>query len=170
MAQSGQSMSIVCPSQSPDFQALIVREAESKYMISGAADNTLRLWAVESGKCLYTWEFPTAVKRVAFSEDDKQVVCITEQRMGYQCAIRVFDINREDGTKRASLNYLFSLHPSIQSRRLHRIKRAHIHVQPHRLQSNRLRLHPRPQCHHHRSRIWKGCSFQRQNRRRDRKQ
>ncbi|KAF8921604.1 WD40-repeat-containing domain protein [Mucidula mucida] len=76
-------------------------DSESKYMISGAADNTLRLWAVESGKCLYTWEFPTAVKRVAFSDDDKQVVCITEQRMGYQCAIRVFDINREDGTKQS---------------------------------------------------------------------
>lgn len=70
-------------------------------MVSGAADNTLRLWNVATGKCLYTWEFPTAVKRVAFSDDDKQVVCITEQRMGYQCAIRVFNINRNgDGTKR----------------------------------------------------------------------
>jgi translation initiation factor 3 subunit I len=71
-------------------------------MVSGAADNTLRLWEVSSGKCLYTWEFPTAVKRVAFKGDDSQVVCITEQRMGHQCAIRVFKINREgDGTKRA---------------------------------------------------------------------
>ena len=69
-------------------------------MVSGAADNTLRLWAVATGKCLYTWEFPTAVKRVAFNETGTQVVCITEQRMGYQCAIRVFDINQADGTKR----------------------------------------------------------------------
>ena len=76
--------------------------AESRFMVSGAADNTLRLWEVSSGKCLYTWEFPTAVKRVAFKRDDSQVVCITEQRMGHQCAIRVFNINREgDGTKRA---------------------------------------------------------------------
>ena len=75
--------------------------AESKYLISGAADNTLRLWAVATGKCLYTWEFTTAVKRVAFNEAGTQVVCITEQRMGYQCAIRVFDINQNgDGTKR----------------------------------------------------------------------
>ena len=70
-------------------------------MISGSADNMLKLWAVSTGKCLYTWEFPTAVKRVAFSEDDSQVVCITEQRMGYQCTIRVFNINREgDGKNR----------------------------------------------------------------------
>ena len=74
--------------------------AESKFLVSGAADNTLRLWAVATGKCLYTWEFPTAVKRVAFNETGTQVVCITEQRMGYQCAIRVFDINHVDGTKR----------------------------------------------------------------------
>ena len=62
----------------------------------------MRLWQVETGKCLYTWEFPTAVKRVAFSPDNTQVVCITEQRMGYQCAIRVLNINREEGTKRTS--------------------------------------------------------------------
>lgn len=72
-------------------------------MVSGAADNTMKLWNVSNGKLLYTWEFPTAVKTVAFSEDDKQVVCVTEQRMGHQCAIRVFDIEREDdGSDRTS--------------------------------------------------------------------
>ena len=75
---------------------------DTKFFVSGAADNTLRLWSVQTGKCLYTWEFPTAVKRVAFNEGGDQVVCITEQRMGYQCAIRVFRINREDGAKRMS--------------------------------------------------------------------
>ena len=61
----------------------------------------MRLWSVQTGKCLFFWEFPTAVKRVAFSEDDDQVVCITEQRMGYQGAVRIFNINRDgDGTAR----------------------------------------------------------------------
>ena len=79
------------------------RIAQSRFLVSGSADNTLRLWDIQSGKCLYSWEFPTAVKRVAFSEDDNQVVCVTEQRMGYQGAIRVFNINREgDGRDRAS--------------------------------------------------------------------
>lgn len=77
--------------------------AQSRYLVSGSADNTLRLWNVSNGKCLYEWEFPTAVKRVAFSDDDEKVVCITEQRMGHQGAIRVFKINREgDGTNRMS--------------------------------------------------------------------
>jgi len=75
--------------------------AQTRFLISGSADNTLKLWSVQTGKCLYTWEFPTAVKRVAFNAAGTQVVCITEQRMGFQCAIRVFDINPEgDGTKR----------------------------------------------------------------------
>jgi len=70
-------------------------------MVSGSADNTMRLWQVSTGKCLYTWEFPTAIRRVAFSEDDKQIVQNTEQRMGFQGAIRVFNINRTDGTKQS---------------------------------------------------------------------
>jgi hypothetical protein len=62
----------------------------------------MRLWEVSTGKCLFVWEFPTAVKRITFNEEDDQIVCITEQRMGYQGAIRVFDINREgDGRNRA---------------------------------------------------------------------
>jgi translation initiation factor 3 subunit I len=64
----------------------------------------MRLWSVQTGKCLFEWEFPTAVKRVCFSDDDAQVVCITEQRMGFQGAIRIFNINRDDdGTQRAFL-------------------------------------------------------------------
>jgi translation initiation factor 3 subunit I len=68
----------------------------------------MRLWEVSTGKCLFVWEFPTAVKRVAFNEEDDQIVCITEQRMGHQGAIRVFNINREgDGRNRASYWLLF---------------------------------------------------------------
>ncbi|KDN45029.1 Eukaryotic translation initiation factor 3 subunit I, partial [Rhizoctonia solani AG-8 WAC10335] len=73
-------------------------DSQSRFMLSGAADNMMKLWDASTGKCLYTWEFPTAVKRVAWSDDDKQILCITEQRMGYQGAIRVFTINREDPT------------------------------------------------------------------------
>ncbi len=84
------------------FSYPLVRTLEqSRFLVSGSADNTMRLWSVQTGKCLFSWEFPTAVKRVAFSEDDDQVVCITEQRMGYQGAIRIFNINRDgDGTVR----------------------------------------------------------------------
>lgn len=56
----------------------------------------MRLWEVSTGKCLYVWEFPTAVKRVAFSDDDTKIVCITEARMGYSGSIRVFELDRSE--------------------------------------------------------------------------
>jgi len=60
---------------------------------SGAADNTVRLWDVKSGKCLKTWDFNTAVKRVEFNEDATQLLAVTEQRMGFLGTIVVLDIN-----------------------------------------------------------------------------
>ncbi|KAG9014130.1 translation initiation factor eIF3 subunit [Tulasnella sp. JGI-2019a] len=77
-------------------------DSSSRFMASGSADNTMRLWEVQTGKCVYTWEFPTAVKRVAFSQDDKQIVLVTEQRMGHQGAITIFNINREDPEDQSS--------------------------------------------------------------------
>lgn len=47
--------------------------ATSTYLLSGSADNTMKLWLIRTGECLQTWEFTTAVKRVAWSEDDSKV-------------------------------------------------------------------------------------------------
>ncbi|THH16950.1 hypothetical protein EW146_g3783 [Bondarzewia mesenterica] len=96
-------------------------DSQSRFLVTGSADNEMRLWSVQTGQCLYVWEFPTAVKRVAFNEDDDQVVCITEQRMGHQGAVRVFNINREgDGTNRerthsALFALLLPIVPSAES-------------------------------------------------------
>lgn len=59
---------------------------------SGSADNTIRLWNVRTGECLKTWDFPTAVKRVEFSEDGRQLLGVTEKRMGHLGTIVVLDI------------------------------------------------------------------------------
>lgn len=61
-------------------------------LASGAADNTVRLWDVRTGKCIKVWEFNTAVKRVEFSEDGTQLLAVTEKRMGYLGTIVVLDI------------------------------------------------------------------------------
>ena len=93
--------------------------AQSRFLVSGSADNQLRLWNVSNGKCLYVWEFPTAVKWVAFNDDDESVVCITEQRMGFQGAIRVFRLNRNgDGTDRSSF-FSFAMSPLAHTARVY---------------------------------------------------
>lgn len=84
---------------------------DSRFLVSGSADNMMKLWDVGTGKCLYTWEFPTAIKRVAFSEDDNLVACITEQRMGYQGAIRIFKINRSGSGTDQSADPISMFHP-----------------------------------------------------------
>ncbi|KIY02597.1 eukaryotic translation initiation factor 3 subunit I [Fonsecaea multimorphosa CBS 102226] len=65
-------------------------------LASGAADNTIKLWNIRTGENVKTWEFPTAVKRVAFSEDGKQLLAVTEKRMGYLGTIVVYDIRYGD--------------------------------------------------------------------------
>ena len=64
----------------------------------------MKLWRVQTGECLFTWEFPTAVKRVQFSEDDSKILMITEKRMGYEGTIRIFPISRvaDDQLKKQS--------------------------------------------------------------------
>ncbi len=71
-------------------------------MASGAADNTVRLWDIRSGKCLKVWEFDTAVKRVEFNEDGSKLLAVTEQRMGFLGTIVVLDINLDPAAEQSN--------------------------------------------------------------------
>jgi len=71
-------------------------------LASGAADNTVKLWDVRTGKCLKTWDFDTAVKRVEFNEDGTQLLAVTEKRMGFLGTIVVFDIKVDVDAEQAS--------------------------------------------------------------------
>lgn len=68
-------------------------DPSSRFIASGSADNTIRLWEIKSGKCLKSWEFPTAVKRVEFNTDGTQLLGVTEKRMGHLGTIVVLNIN-----------------------------------------------------------------------------
>jgi translation initiation factor 3 subunit I len=73
--------------------------AMSEFVVTGSADNQIRLWRVATGECLKVWEMPTAIKRVQWSEDDSRFLAVTEARMGHQGTIRVFEINRNGDPK-----------------------------------------------------------------------
>ncbi|KAL3424282.1 eukaryotic translation initiation factor 3 subunit I [Phlyctema vagabunda] len=74
----------------------------STIIASGAADNTVRLWDIKSGKCLKVWDFDTAVKRVEFNEDGSQLLAVTEKRMGFLGTIVVFDIKIDVDAEQSS--------------------------------------------------------------------
>ncbi|KAJ5334878.1 hypothetical protein N7452_007281 [Penicillium brevicompactum] len=65
-------------------------------LATGSADNTVRLWNIKTGECVKVWDFPTAVKRVAFSPDGSRLLAVTEKRMGFLGTIAVLDINYGD--------------------------------------------------------------------------
>ncbi|KAK6906243.1 eukaryotic translation initiation factor 3 subunit I [Kwoniella sp. B9012] len=77
-------------------------DSQTRFLITGAADNTMKLWEIATGKCLFTWEFLTAVKRVAWNEDDDTILSITEQRSGQPSIIRIYKINRDEPTSQTT--------------------------------------------------------------------
>lgn len=68
-------------------------DSRTKLLVTGAADNTARLWEVRTGKELHAWSFNTAVKRVQFSQDDRLVLLVTEQRMGFPGTVTVYKVD-----------------------------------------------------------------------------
>ena len=65
---------------------------------TGGGDLEIKLWKVETGKCVFSWDAPSPVKRVAFSPDGKKLLAIADQLMGHKGTISVFDINHDEAS------------------------------------------------------------------------
>ncbi|EER31895.1 eukaryotic translation initiation factor 3 39 kDa subunit [Candida tropicalis MYA-3404] len=73
-------------------------DPETHLCATGGGDLAIKLWKVENGQCVYTWESPSPVRRVAFSTNGKKLLAIADQVMGHIGTISVFDINDDDST------------------------------------------------------------------------
>ena len=62
-------------------QGTMIRLTMSRFLVSRSVRGDTAV-VRKTGKCLFVWEFPTVIKRVS-SGDDEQIVCITEQHIGY---------------------------------------------------------------------------------------
>lgn len=65
---------------------------ETKNFLSGAADNTIRLWDVETGKMTERIDTRSAVRTCAFSFSGNMVAYSTDRAMGQQCVINIVDV------------------------------------------------------------------------------
>jgi translation initiation factor 3 subunit I len=74
-------------------------DVDSKTILcaTGSADLSIRLWKVETGECVFKYDMPTPVRRVAFSPDNSKLLAVTDQVMGHKGTITVFDINYDNG-------------------------------------------------------------------------
>lgn len=64
---------------------------DNTHLVSGAADDTCRLWDIETGKNINVISTKTAVRTCNFSYSGNMVCFTTDKRMGYPCEINVID-------------------------------------------------------------------------------
>ncbi|XP_010521568.1 PREDICTED: eukaryotic translation initiation factor 3 subunit I-like [Tarenaya hassleriana] len=68
---------------------------DSARLITGSADQTVKLWEVQTGKQLYTFNFGSPARSVDFSVGDKLAVITTDPFMDLSSAIHVKHIARD---------------------------------------------------------------------------
>ena len=61
-------------------------------MLTGAADNTARLWDTETGREVSQFETSSAVRTCGFSSTDKLLMFTTDATIGKLCEISLFDV------------------------------------------------------------------------------
>ncbi|KAJ3104487.1 Eukaryotic translation initiation factor 3 subunit I [Phlyctochytrium bullatum] len=73
----------------------------SRYLLTGSADNTLKMWEVETGRNVFTWKTKSAVRAVAYALGDEMALFVTDKTMGQQCTIHIVGIepDPEDQTQ-----------------------------------------------------------------------
>lgn len=62
---------------------------DSRRLITGSADQTAKLWDVQTGNQLFTFEFKSPARSVDLAIGDKLVVITTDPFMGQPSAIQV---------------------------------------------------------------------------------
>lgn len=76
-------------------------------LITGSADQTVKLWNVQTGAQLYSFNFDSPARAVDFSVGDKLAVISTDPFMGLPSTIQVKCI-ANDPSERMSANFFFS--------------------------------------------------------------
>lgn len=67
----------------------------STRLLSAAADATVRLWEVETGKTLLTWNHDRSVRVVQFAQGDQMFLSVTDDVMSVSPVIQVFNLTKD---------------------------------------------------------------------------
>jgi translation initiation factor 3 subunit I len=74
--------------------------------ITGAADNSIKLWSVQNGQCIFTWETKATARFVEISPEADRFLAVTEEHMGQRGSITIFPLN-------VDLNATQSIEPDV---------------------------------------------------------
>jgi translation initiation factor 3 subunit I len=72
-------------------------DRSSKKLLIGSADTTVKLYEVETGRELYSWNNSVVVRCVKFAHGDRSFMTITENVMRFKAMIRVHQVPDDDG-------------------------------------------------------------------------
>ena len=73
--------------------------ADSSRLLTGAADNTARIWDALTGQELAVFPTNTAVRSVSFALGDEKVLVVTDAKMGFSCEMFVYNVRRGAGSR-----------------------------------------------------------------------
>ena len=63
--------------------------------MTGAADKTVRLWEVETGKQLFEWEHLTTIRSVNLSAGDHRFVAVSDAEMKQLSTLHVYELKQD---------------------------------------------------------------------------
>lgn len=69
-------------------------DRHTELVLSGAADNTARLWNAEMGRELSSWYHKAPVRSVDFALGDRQFISTTDQVLGFLPTVCIWDVNQ----------------------------------------------------------------------------
>jgi len=72
-------------------------------VLSGSADNNVKLWDAENGRELQSWYHKAPVRSVNFALGDKQFVSVTDQVLGYLPTVCIWDVNQSSRDSRPGI-------------------------------------------------------------------
>jgi translation initiation factor 3 subunit I len=71
----------------------------TRRFVSASADNTVKLWDASTGQEHFTWEFKTAARSVEFALGDREMLVLTDARMGNPGLLNVFPLANSLGSR-----------------------------------------------------------------------
>ena len=85
-------------------------------LITGSADQTAKLWNVQTGQQLFSFNFDSPARAVDFSVGDKLAVITTDPFMELPSAIHVKRIARDPSERKLCFSFIWFFSFPISSR------------------------------------------------------
>jgi translation initiation factor 3 subunit I len=80
---------------------------DSSRLLTGSADNSMRLWDIKTGKQLFKWSTLSAVRAVSFRYGDRQALFVTDATMGQVSTVHF--VNIENDSSKRNIKLIFRI-------------------------------------------------------------